>query len=1562
MAEVRRWGRPAPPGHHGSAVALALSLLLLLPVASHGLDRGPIREGNQPPRAFDSEFYTVEDVVVGVTLEVTDSDGPGPYRIRFLEGPAMGELRRVAGATYDYVPEPGATGWDSFVWVVDDDADESEPATTQILVNGLPVATPQSGSVAVDGSLLLELDAVDDGWPEAPQFFIAQLPARGSLVQDPPGVYTYFPEPGFAGEDFFTWNFSDGVEDSETVRFDLVVNDPPEVADQGFLTDLDVPIVLVLDATDDGYPGQYAVDFVSSPAGVLTERSFGTYDYTPPAGWSGIDSFVWRMTDGLAWSAEATVTIAVNGPPVAVAQSDATNVDTALSGRLEWTDDGLPGGPLEIQITTQPFNGQLLIGQEFDSFTYTPDPGYTGSDKFRWRIGDGRLWSEVVDFQLQVNDPPRAFDQNALLARDTELTFELAYADDGFPGPYVFPHDDPVSGTLTEVETGIYTYSPDPSFSGYDSFVWSVDDGMAQSGQATVSFAVNAPPETRDQILFVDLDTPKTLVLDAQDDGIPGPLTFEILVEPDHGDLLELEPGVYTYTPDAGFIGTDDVKWRVSDGLETTPEARVLIGVQGEPELLIQPERLEVNQYMGEAQVTGRIQVLNPGVAPVDWIASGEAVAFQVSAEPASGTVRPESVIDVDITIELGDLEPGTYLGALSFRSPIDQSIHGVVDLALGVRIPDQERHEPGVVGVESWIPPDSRQRLARHLGFRPANGQVVELDPPRFSWPYESRIVQPWSSYLADNRYTLEVAADPEFSQVVLRVEDIPYNFHSFLPPLGGEGPWFWRVGYDIDLPDGTWSETRTFSVSPDAVTWDRSDFEEQLASLADHPRLFFDDATLPLLPALRDQDPRATELYSQMRGLVDAAKTSNWWNDFPTDDCPAGTDPGSPSCSYSYWSIGRALSAASFLHRVFGEESFDELKERFLLLASYPPGGWSSPEGLNPGNALKDPTHLTHMLALFYDWFHDVLSPGERGILLESLEWRIGHTLYDFAWTREFPDGPVVVFNSLSRIGWSHQFEEIMPVIIGSLAVYEDLPVAREALALGLHFVVAVTNSYGEDEAWNEGPGYGNDKMEILLEALYALDVALPGLDIWNIDSLPGYVDFFSRVTPLAAEHSSFGNRGYRRYDWLATRAQAMWLLAGGLGSEQAQANRDGTTLLMTLNNRSIAPDFPWLFYPLPVHYQDPLPAVETETAAVFPVEGWVTVSSAAPSDLLAQEDAVAMTFQARPRGGYGHSFASDNAFDLHAYGRTVAVGGGTTDNDLQFPIESISHNTVLVNGYGQDHDSYGYYDEGGLDEALRELSVPVRARVIAWEEGEVGGVPYVYWAGSAGNAYPEEAGLDRFVRHVVFVDQRWFVIYDDIRMQAGTRSQFDWLYHAVPGEAVPVTFDPNTFSFEYTVPVVPESPPTEVSVLVRHLAGVDNLSFRDLLGAEGQVNVRRCGLDPEPGTCEEDYRFEGTEGQDPVVDGHHLWVSTTNTSTAARFFSVIVPWRESTQARPEILAVNGSEKAVEVVFDGRTVTVSFDPLVSGDIRIHPDAITFRDGVPVGDPTGGPELSRRR
>ena len=68
------------------------------------------------------------------------------------------------------------------------------------------------------------------------------------------------------------------------------------------------------------------------------------------------------------------------------------------------------GDELTAVLVTNPANGSVILNAD-GSFTYTPNPDFTGADSFTYQANDGQLDSAVATVHLNVIE----FGQNTLL-------------------------------------------------------------------------------------------------------------------------------------------------------------------------------------------------------------------------------------------------------------------------------------------------------------------------------------------------------------------------------------------------------------------------------------------------------------------------------------------------------------------------------------------------------------------------------------------------------------------------------------------------------------------------------------------------------------------------------------------------------------------------------------------------------------------------------------------------------------------------------------------------------------------------------------------------------------------------------------------------------------------------------------------------------------------------------------------------------------------------------------------------------------------------------------------
>ncbi|MBI4307014.1 MAG: tandem-95 repeat protein [Chloroflexi bacterium] len=144
----------------------------------------------------------------------------------------------------------------------------------------------------------------------------------------------------------------------------------------------------------------------------------------------------------------------------------------------------------------------------------------------------------------------------------------------------------PANGVLTLNPDGSFTYTPNANFNGADSFAYRASDGSALSNIATVSIAVNpindAPVANNDaysttQDTTLNVAAPGVLANDSDVEG--SALAAVLVANPTNGSLTLNPDGAFTYTPNAGFAGTDSFSYKANDGLADSNLATVSITV-----------------------------------------------------------------------------------------------------------------------------------------------------------------------------------------------------------------------------------------------------------------------------------------------------------------------------------------------------------------------------------------------------------------------------------------------------------------------------------------------------------------------------------------------------------------------------------------------------------------------------------------------------------------------------------------------------------------------------------------------------------------------------------------------------------------------------------------------------------------------------------------------------------------------------------------------------------------------------------------------------------------------
>ena len=519
-----------------------------------------------------------------------------------------GSLSVSLDGSLTYAPDAGFVGVDTFTYFISDGAQTAFAVATLDVVQPSLVAAPDNFVMRANGTLtlddadgLLANDLSTGGAVVATSF---SSPSHGSLSVSLDGSLTYTPDPGFVGLDTFSYFISNGHGTALATATIDVVDAAPVANNDVFTTRAgDTLIVsaangLLANDTDPG--GTVTATSFSSPAhGSLGVSLDGSLTYVPDAGFTGVDTFSYFISDGAQTTlAVATIDVA-DKAPVAAADyyrvgENATLTVGGATGLLA-NDFDPDGDPITATSFSSPLHGSLSVSLD-GSLTYTPDVNYVGTDSFSYFISDGSLQSSAV-VTLEVGETatianPDTFHDNAGAVLTVDAADGLLANDYKTLGRndltlVATSYSSPAHGTLNVSLDGSLTYTPDAGFVGADTFTYHVSDGLGMA-TAVATIDVTQPTLVAAPDIFVTkansvltLDAAQGLL--ANDLTGAGTLTATSFSSPAHGALSVSIDGSLTYTPDAGFVGQDTFSYFISNGHGTAFTTATIDVVDAKP-------------------------------------------------------------------------------------------------------------------------------------------------------------------------------------------------------------------------------------------------------------------------------------------------------------------------------------------------------------------------------------------------------------------------------------------------------------------------------------------------------------------------------------------------------------------------------------------------------------------------------------------------------------------------------------------------------------------------------------------------------------------------------------------------------------------------------------------------------------------------------------------------------------------------------------------------------------------------------------------------------------------
>ena len=380
-----------------------------------------------------------------------------------------------------------------------------------------------------------------------------------------------------------------------TVR-DVRLLSLPETQDDVATGSEDSVIQIVALANDNNatQAGFNPVVFAAPAHGQVTLNADGSFSYTPEANFFGVDSFTYKVSDGVVESNVSTVNLtvtSVNDAPEISPLTATLLEEGSLILDLQTLASDVDGDALNLSVT-HPQSGNLLKNAD-GSYSYSPTANFNGTDEFTLIASDGTL-SASSTIRLTItamNDIAVAVNDTAVTDQDKAVNIpvlvndsDIDNLDGGNAGLLARIIANPAHGTVQTNADGSLTYTPIAGFYGTDSFTYVANDGIADSNLASVTITVNPtnrPPVANNDSATLNEDGSIVLGILSNDTDMDGDaLTIIIVSQPTHGQLSLNINNTVTYTPLADYFGTDSFAYRLSDGQAVSGVATVNLVVE----------------------------------------------------------------------------------------------------------------------------------------------------------------------------------------------------------------------------------------------------------------------------------------------------------------------------------------------------------------------------------------------------------------------------------------------------------------------------------------------------------------------------------------------------------------------------------------------------------------------------------------------------------------------------------------------------------------------------------------------------------------------------------------------------------------------------------------------------------------------------------------------------------------------------------------------------------------------------------------------------------------------
>ncbi|GAB3931220.1 CshA/CshB family fibrillar adhesin-related protein [Mucilaginibacter myungsuensis] len=637
-----------------------------------------------PTGATDATATTVGSPVL---VNVKNNDGPSGAStiVDIASNPANGTATVNAAGVVTYTPTAGYIGADSFTYtLVTTDGVTSDPIRVNVTVTAaLPVGIADEVTTPINTAIVIDELANDPGTTPATTVTLGTAPLHGTVTLNANRTITYTPVGTYTGKDNFTYTIT--RNGSTSLPIAVTVNIKPVASPDAVFADITAPTIITVKANDGNSATNSTVTVTAPTNGTATVNANGQVIYTPNPGYSGPDSFTYRLTtpDGVV-SDPVTVTVTVTAA-AGVADTDTTPFNTPITTNVRAND-----GASQATATVAATNGShgTTVVNANGTVTYTPI-NYVGLDTYTYTLTNGGITSAPITVTISVK-PVGTFD-GASTPINTPVTTAVKNNDGASGvGTTIIPTNG-ANGTTSVNPDGTITYTPATNYTGTDTYTYTLrtSDGVV-SDPISVTVSVRLVGVADNVSTLVNV--PVTTNVKAND-GVSGNGANVTPTDGLHGTTTVNAAGLVTYTPNAGYSGLDTYTYTLSIPGAVSDQITVTVSIKGNglPDVASTdvgtPVAINVKGNDGATNANATVVPLNGQFGTAIADASGvvtytPSIGFIGNDTFTYTLVTPDGVASDPITVSVTVRPQGV---ADTYNTPVNTAINNAILVNDGV-------------------------------------------------------------------------------------------------------------------------------------------------------------------------------------------------------------------------------------------------------------------------------------------------------------------------------------------------------------------------------------------------------------------------------------------------------------------------------------------------------------------------------------------------------------------------------------------------------------------------------------------------------------------------------------------------------------------------------------------------------------------------------------------------------------------------------------------------------------------------------------------------------------